>query len=279
MTTIQQAIINGRNTLNDIVDNPQSEALLLLQHASNYSKEFLIAHSEECLSSDICQCYQSHLTRRASGEPLAYITREKEFWSLSLNIEPGVLIPRPETELLVEAALDVATKNQAINILDLGTGSGCIALALAKELPVAKVIACDNSEQSITLAKANAHKHALSNIEFILSDWFEHIYQNDFDIIVSNPPYISVNDTDIELNVKAFEPRSALFSGNQGFEDTYHIIQKALEYLNPGGTLLLEHGYQQAGEIRAYLKKLQYTNIQTLTDIQQLDRVTKGEIN
>ena len=276
MTTIQQAIAEGRNHLANTIDNAGNEALILLQHASNKSKEFLIAHSDESIDAEIYQRYQQHIQRRLAGEPIAYITQEKEFWSLPLSVEPGVLIPRPETELLVETALELCTKDRPIHILDLGTGSGCIALALAKELPLAHIVACDNSEKCIQLAQLNADTNNIENVEFILSDWFEKIPRNDFDFIVSNPPYISQHDCEVELEVKQYEPTSALFSNNHGLADLCHIIQHAPQHLITGGTLIVEHGYQQATAVHDYLDKHQYINISTYTDMQQHERVTTG---
>ncbi len=279
MTTIQQAITEGRKQLADrtldTITNPQHEALLLLQHACQKSKEFLIAHSDESLNATSYQHYQDFVARRMIGEPIAYITQEKEFWSLAFKVEPGVLIPRPETELLVEASLAIVNKTE-INILELGTGSGCIAIALAKQLPKATIIASDNSQQCLQIAQLNAMNHQCKNIYFVESDWFEKINQHDFDIIISNPPYISPDDVNIEQNVQTFEPQSALFSSNCGLADIYHIIQHACEYLIPGGTLLIEHGYQQAETVRTQFEKFSYNNIHTLKDMQQYERVTQG---
>lgn len=282
MITIQQAITEGRKQLAhstiETITNPQHEALLLLQHAYQKSKEFLIAHSDESINATTYQHYQDFLARRLTGEPMAYITQEKEFWSLTFTVESGVLIPRPETELLVEASLAIANKNE-VNILELGTGSGCIAIAIAKQHPKATIIASDISQQCLQVAQLNALKHHCKNIYFIESDWFEKIIQHDFDIIISNPPYISPDDVDIEQNVQTFEPHSALFSSSHGLADINHIIQKACEYLNPGGTLLLEHGYQQAETVRTKFEKFGYNNVHTLKDMQQYERVTQGSIN
>jgi len=280
--TIQQAITEGHKQLSGItaetIANPQREALLLLEYACQKNKEFLIAHCDESLNTTSYQHYQDYLARRVTGEPMAYITQEKEFWSLSLKVKPGVLIPRPETELLVEASLAIANKPE-LNILELGTGSGCIALALAKQLPKATIIASDNSRLCLQVAQLNAIKHQCKNIFFIESNWFKQINQYNFDIIISNPPYISPDDINIEQNVQAFEPHSALFSSNHGFSDLYHIIQHASKYLIPGGTLLLEHGYQQAKTVRTQFEKFGYNNIHTLKDLQQYERVTQGSIS
>ena len=280
MITIQQAINEGRtqltNSPSETIINPHNEALLLLQHACDKSKEFLIAHSDEALNTNTHQLFQQYIARRITGEPIAYITQEKEFWSLSLKVEAGILIPRPETELLVETSLSAANKSN-INILELGTGSGCIALALAKQLPNANIVATDISQHCLHVAQHNAHKHDCHNIRFINSDWFENVTQHDFDLIVSNPPYIATDDNNIAQNVCVFEPHTALFSNNQGLADLNHIIQYAPEYLIAGGTLLLEHGFQQAHAVHAQFKNFGYNNIHTTKDMQHNERVTQGK--
>lgn len=276
MYSIQQTLLNARQILRGHSDNPYHEALLLLQFASGKSKEFLLGHADETLQKSACELFQKSLSRRLTGEPIAYITQTKEFWSLPLEISPGVLIPRPETELIVETTLALAREKQNISILDLGTGSGCVALALAKELPQANIVACDNSRASVLLAQKNARKFNLDNVSIIKSDWFSQITQPFFDIIVSNPPYISARDSELEHNVGLFEPASALFAENNGLASLYHIIRQARQRLGYGGTLLLEHGYQQAQAVQHCLRQNHYHHIETLQDIQQLDRVTKA---
>lgn len=276
MTTIQQAIQYGRESLTSKVDSPQQEASLLLTHAIGKTKEFLIAHSDEQLSDASFQLYQDYLSRRAEGEPTAYIQQQKEFWSLPLTVSAGVLIPRPETELLIEIVLELLTGKDRANILDLGTGSGCIALALAKEKPHATITACDNSSTCIDIAKINAEHLAIDNVNFITSNWFKSVETDNFDIIVSNPPYISNDDKDIEHEVQKYEPESALFSTNQGLEDLFHIIEYAPNYLSSNGTLLVEHGYKQGNDVRIQFKKYNYNNIHTSHDMQQHERVTQG---
>ncbi len=276
MYSIQQTLLNARQTLRSHSDNPYHEALLLLQFASGKSKEFLLAHADETLQPSACELFQKSVSRRLTGEPIAYITQTKEFWSLPLEISPGVLIPRPETELIVETTLALAREKSNISILDLGTGSGCIALALAKELPEANIVACDHSPASVLLAQKNARKLNLDNVRIIQSDWFKQVTQPFFDIIVSNPPYISEQDSELEHSVRQFEPASALFAENNGLASLYHIIRQARQRLHGGGTLVLEHGYRQAQAVHRCLRECHYQHIDTLQDIQQLDRVTRG---
>ena len=278
MTTIQQAIQHGRELLTNKVHHPQQEASLLLAHAIDKTKEFLIAHSDEQLSDGAFQIYKNYLSRRAEGEPVAYIQQQKEFWSLPLKVSPGVLIPRPETELIIEITLKLLADKDCANILDLGTGSGCIALALAKEKPLATITACDNSSACVGLAKINAENLAINNVNFITSHWFESVEINNFDIIISNPPYISHDDEDIEHEVQKYEPDCALFSNNQGLEDLFHIIEHAANHLSSNGILLVEHGYKQGNDVRTQFSEYRYNNIHTSLDMQQHERVTQGTV-
>ena len=278
MTSIQKAIQHGRELLTNKVHSPQQEASLLLAHSINKTKEFLIAHSDEAISDVSFQRYQEYLSRRAEGEPIAYIQQQKEFWSLDLKVSPAVLIPRPETELIIEIALGLLKDKDHANILDLGTGSGCIALALAKEKPAAHITACDNSSDCIDIAKINAQNLTLDNVTLITSNWFQSVQTNNFDIIISNPPYISKDDQDIECEVQKYEPKSALFSSNRGLDDLFHIINHAPKYLSANGTLLVEHGYKQGNDVRTQFNKCGYSNVHTLQDMQQHERVTQGTV-
>lgn len=278
MSSIQEAIQYGREKLDSQVNNSYQEASLLLAHSLGKTKEFLIAHSEDLVSQETFQCYQEYLSRRAQGEPIAYIQGQKEFWSLCLKVSPEVLIPRPETELLIETTLELLTNKEEVSILDLGTGSGCIALALAKEKPHASITACDISSACIDIAKTNAKSQAINNVNFITSDWFQSIEHKNYDIIISNPPYIAEDDDHIEIQVQKHEPLHALFSDNHGRKDLFHIIKNAPAYMTSGGTLLVEHGYQQGNDVRAQFSKYGYNEIHTLLDIQQHERVTQGTI-
>ena len=276
-TSYKHALEFGREHLNAISENPQSEALLLLQHATGKSKEHLIAHHEDALNPQALHDYHQFIQRRQSGEPMAYIKKEKEFWSLPLSVNHHVLIPRPETELLVDTALSILAENPHANILDLGTGSGCIALALAKELPNAKIVASDVSQSCIDTATQNANNLQVSNIQFITSDWFENIPHMAFDLIVSNPPYISTNDKDIEPHVRDFEPSSALFADNNGLQCLIHIIEHARHYLAKQGSILLEHGHQQATDVQHYLTQNDFDQVASYQDMQQYLRATSGQ--
>ena len=219
---------------------------------------------------DLCQ-------RLDSGEPLAYLLGSAEFWSLTLKVTPDVLIPRPETELLVEQALSRFPEKSTIHVLELGTGSGTISIALKKERPHWKITATDKSSAALAIAKHNAETHQ-TDIEFVESDWFQSVERQEFDLILSNPPYIAEDDPHLLGEIR-YEPQMALQSGNDGLRDLRFIIQHAQEHLITDGILLLEHGYDQGLAVQQLLKKQGYQTVQTLKDIFGNDRVssaTKG---
>ena len=275
--TVKQALDYGRTLLRRTAEQSSNEALLLLQHATNKRKETLIAHSEQTLSDERCQIYKNLLRRRSDGEPIAYILKEKEFWSLQLQMAPGVLIPRPETELLVEMALERIPTNKNTTVLDLGTGSGCIALAIASERPHSHIIACDNSSTCINTANRNAERLGLKNISFIESNWFENVGSQTFDVIVSNPPYISEQDPDLQISVREFEPENALIADEDGLSDIKVITKHSRDFMNLNGCLILEHGWNQGSATRSQLEYHRFQNIATFRDLQNHERVTLGE--
>lgn len=275
--TIQAAITQGQDRLRQCTENPYNEVLILLQYITAKSKTLLIAYPDDVLTAEQLDFFEQALLRRDEGEPMAYIIAQREFWSLELKVQSGVLIPRPETELLVEACLPLLEHNRQAKILDLGTGSGCIALALAKEYPSTKIIACDISATCLEVAAHNAQVHQLTNIHFMRSHWFSAIDQMQFDLIVSNPPYIDENDPDIDPNVERFEPDLALFADQYGYADLFHIIENSCGYLTAGGTLLIEHGWQQAMRVRQHLTENGYTSIATSCDLQLHERVTQAQ--
>lgn len=276
--TIAQALAVGKQALAKHA-TPYNEALSLLQHIIGKSKERLIAHSDELLSGDLYQQYEQCLQRRSRGEPIAYIVEQKEFWSLPLYVCPDVLIPRPETELLVETALDLLPKVGTTRVLDLGTGSGCIALAIANERPQISIHACDISSACIRTAKLNAETLNIANVSFTKSNWFTSIAPQPYELIVSNPPYISRHDPDLEKNVRAYEPEQALIAKQNGLEDLQHIIQHAPQFLTDNGKLVVEHGWQQAQHVRDQLIKCGYEQVTTVKDLHEHERVTVGTWN
>lgn len=286
--TIEQAIAYAREylgtqlnhqsnrELEDAVSDAISEIYILLEHITGRNKAALIAHPKTKLSSKEKKQFLDFVARREEGEPIAYITQQRAFWTLDLKITKGVLIPRADTELIVETAIPILKQNPQSHILDLGTGSGCIALALAKEFPEAHIIACDISATCIDIAKHNALIHNIHNVHFMRSHWFSEIHGKKFDLIISNPPYISEDDSYIDEDVELHEPDIALFSEQNGYADLFHIVENAPDFLSSDGTLILEHGFQQAEKVRIHMREYGYTCIQSHCDLQSHERITCG---
>jgi release factor glutamine methyltransferase len=242
---------------------------LLLAHVLNKPRSYLYAHPETKLSTQQQQKFTKLLNRRKNGEPIAYILGHKEFYSLDLKINKHVLIPRPETELLVDLILDKFSAISNINLVDFGTGSGAIALAIAKHRPNWQIIATDKSRNALKVAQNNAQNLNIKNIKFFQGDWCQNI--NNMDIIVSNPPYIAKRDLQ-----STFEPKMALSAGQDGLQHIKTIIKQAKNILKSNGLLFLEHGFDQAQQIQTLMLKRGYTNITTHQDLANHDRVTMG---
>lgn len=277
-TTVLQA-----NLVHDPYLNPKIDANLLLQAVTKKSKAMLFAFGETHLSHDQLAELTLLLQRRQKGEPIAYILGEKEFWSLPLKVSKHTLIPRPDTERVVEIALDWAYKRLEqqtnLHILDLGTGTGAIALALASELGDKAVItAVDIKAEAVSLAEENRQHLGFKQVTFLQSDWFNALQSQQFDLIVSNPPYIDKTDENLKLGDVRFEPLSALVSAQQGLSDLYKIIENAPLYLTAKGALILEHGWQQATAVQQFFQHYDWDEIQSWQDYAGLDRVTKGVI-
>ncbi|AWX14601.1 protein-(glutamine-N5) methyltransferase, release factor-specific [Mergibacter septicus] len=305
-TWLQQAIslLQQQRSDNPYID-PKRDAQVLLQAVTGKSSAYLLAFSETILSRQLEQELTDCLQRRLQGEPIAYILGEKEFWSLPLAVSPATLIPRPDTEVLVEKALQLAKlaistlidnqKNQ-YRILDLGTGTGAIILSLASELfPITKakqielaLVAVDSQMPAVSLAQKNAQRLGIENITIMQSDWFSALNQQEkFDLIVSNPPYIDAQDPHLQLGDVRFEPRSALVAAQQGYADLSKIIQQAPNYLKQQGWLILEHGWQQAEGVQALFRQansnlsgqqLQWQNIQSKQDYAGYPRISLAQL-
>lgn len=239
-------------------------------------KTWLLTWPEKTLTPEQIQQYDDYLGLRSEGMPVAYIVGEKDFWTLTLKVTPATLIPRPETELLVECALEKIAPEEPGNILDMGTGSGAIALAIASERHHCKFLATDICTEALAVAQNNAKRLSITNTSFCQSNWFENIPKQQFDVIVSNPPYIARQDKELEDNVRKYEPLSALHSGHEGLDDIQKIIRQSRDFLKPGGWLLFEHGYTQAEAIQALLKQYDFTQITTFNDLNHLPRVTQA---
>lgn len=257
-------------------DEARLEAQILLSESLNVSRAWMIANSEQALTSDLSGRFFALLQRRLQGEPIAYILGRREFYGLDFIVEPGVLIPRPDTETLVEAALQRIPEHTPARVLDLGTGSGAIAIALAMHRPQAEIIAVDYSPAALDIARKNAANLGAKNLRLLHSDWFAALEQARFEIIVSNPPYIADADPHLAQGDLRFEPASALSSGPDGLDDIRRIIRKAPEYLLSEGWLLLEHGYDQSGKVAELLETGGFAEIGHTADLAGIQRVTFG---
>jgi release factor glutamine methyltransferase len=254
------------------------EARVLAAHAWQVDHAWLIAHDTDALIAQQAATFDALLARRLAGEPVAYLTGRREFFGRPFVVTPDVLIPRPETELLIELALARVAPDQPAALLDLGTGSGCIAVTLALERPRARVTAVDRSAAALAVARHNAELLD-ADVEFLTSDWFEALAGRRFDLIVGNPPYIPAADPHLVRGDVRFEPRSALAAGPEGLDDLRHLIAAARAHLGPGGTLLLEHGYDQAQAISALLSAHGYVRAQTWTDLAGIPRASGGRVS
>jgi release factor glutamine methyltransferase len=254
------------------------EVNLLLQHLLKVNRAWLISHDRDVLTDDQQQDFYAVLQRRLSGEPIAYILGFREFYGLPLKVTPATLIPRPDTETLVEAAFQKISVDVAWDILDLGTGTGAVALAIAKHRPTCNLIGLDASVEALALAIENAQHLDLKNVRFIKSNWFSDLAAERFNLIVSNPPYIAEGDCHLTQGDLRFEPRSALVSGVDGLDDIRRIIQDAPNYLKPNGWLMLEHGYDQAHSVASLLKGHGFSQIDHAQDLAGTLRVTFGSI-
>ena len=252
------------------------EVRILLCHALGVARSWLIGHDRDALADTEEQTYTALLTRRLAGEPIAYIVGSREFFGLEFKTTPAVLIPRPETELLVELALARISENQPCEVLDLGTGSGAIAISIAKNRPWATVTAVDRSPEALAVARENAARPAVPNLRLLLSDWFGALDAQTYDLIVSNPPYVEDADPHLLHGDVRFEPLSALASGTDGLDDIRRIAAAAPQHLRPGGWLLLEHGYNQGEGCRAILRRQGFLDVETIRDLAGLERVSMG---
>jgi release factor glutamine methyltransferase len=276
-TEIRALIDEGAARLKRVADDPRRESEILLGAALGQPRAWLVAHGESrVLDCEATDRFEAHVTRRAHGEPMAYILGEREFWSLPLLVEPAVLIPRPETELVVERALAHVPAGSTGAVLDLATGSGAIALAIASERPGCRVVGTDLSPGAVTLAIRNAARLDLAHVEFRTGSWFEPVQDERFDLIACNPPYIAEGDPRVEGGVHRHEPHAALFSGATGLEALSAVVAGAPRHLDPGGWLLLEHGDRQGEAVRRLLADRGFVDVVTLPDLAGLERCTEG---
>lgn len=253
-----------------------ADARILLRRVLGCSAARLISHPEVMLSAAEWEEYRHFVQRRAAGEPIAYLTGEREFYGYGFAVTPAVLIPRHETELLVELALANFSDRPRSRVLDLGTGSGALAVALAKELPSPDVTAVDRSRDALMVAMANAARLQVS-VSFVVSDWFSALDGDRFDLIVTNPPYIAAADPHLEEGDVRFEPQTALVSGPEGLDDIANIVAHAPYHLEKGGWLFIEHGYDQAFRVRGLLADAGFSGIASWRDLAGIERVSGGQ--
>jgi release factor glutamine methyltransferase len=272
--TLSTLLTDATAALADASPAPRLDAELLLAHALGRERSYLHAHAGEAPDAAVQERFRTLTAARRRGEPIAYLTSKREFWSLELTVSPATLIPRHETELLVELALQRIPGDAQWELLDLGTGSGAIALALARERPRCRVTATDMSAAALAVAEENAVALRTGNVRFVAGDWFAPLGGRRFQFIVSNPPYIREHDPHLTQGDVRFEPLTALTAGSDGLNDLRRIVAAAPAHLESGGWLLLEHGHNQGAEVRELLVAHGYTGAATFRDLQGQERAS-----
>ena len=279
---VSQLLSDATQRLAEAIDLPPREARLearvLASHAWHVAAAWLISHDTDSVSADHAAEFNALLSRRIEGVPVAYLVGLREFYGRPFEVSSDVLIPRPDTELLVERALAALPADQPVEILDLGTGSGCIAVTLALECPRAHVTAVDRSAAALVVAQRNAERLS-ARVELLESNWFSALGDRRFDLIVSNPPYIASQDPHLSRGDVRFEPLSALASGPDGLDDLRHVIHAARDHIKPAATLLLEHGYDQSEAVLALLRTGGIPHAQSWADLSGTLRVSGGKLS
>lgn len=272
MVTVQELLRSGSDLP---TDSARRDTEILLCHCLGKSRAWLYTWPEKEVARDCARDFEKLLAQRREGVPVAYLTGEREFWSLQLAVSDATLIPRPETEILVSWVLELALPNAA-SVLDLGTGSGAIALALASERPHWHVTALDVSQEALQVARGNAVRTRLTSVHFVQSDWYQAVIGQRFNALLANPPYIDGDDPHLALGDVRFEPRSALVSSDSGLEDLGRLVTGAPDQLLDGGWLLLEHGFEQANAVCAMLHDAGFSQVSTRRDMSGQQRITGG---
>lgn len=275
-TTYRGLIDDATRLLYNTSDTPRIDAEVLLQHVIQQPLAWLIAYGDSPANAAHIEAFYHLLEKRQHGQPIAYLTGSREFWSLTLKVTPDVLIPRPDTETLVEQALQVSPADKPLAVLDLGTGSGAIALAIAKERPQSTVLATDASVAALAIAEQNAIRNDLGNVTFLQSDWFQQLPAQRFNLIAANPPYVMRDDPHLKQGDLRFEPDLALVGGGDGLDDIRHICQQSGDYLVPGGYLIIEHGFDQTEQVHHCFQQAGFDAIQVFKDLNNLPRCSSG---
>lgn len=278
-TTVGQLLAEAARDLAANMDAAEArrDAQVLLGFALGVTRAWLSAHADDAAIPEAAGSFRELVRRRRAGEPVAYLLGRREFYGLDFRVTPDVLIPRPDTEVLVEAALEKLPKAEPREVLDLGTGSGCIAIAIAHERPLARVIAVDRSAAALAIAGENARLNR-AGVEFLESDWFGALAGRRFDLIVANPPYVAAGDAHLEQGDLRFEPQTALAAGPDGLADIRRIVAHAPSHLRPGGWLLFEHGYDQAEACRNLLLNAGFSGLVFHADLAGVPRVAGGRL-
>ena len=274
--TISTLIKSATSQLNSTSDTARLDAELLLCHTIKKERSYVFTWPDYALNHTQAKIFNDLLKQRLKGLPIAYLIGYREFWTLKLNVNADTLIPRPETELLVETALNKMLINKPMSVLDLGTGTGAIALSIASEQPSSKVLAVDVSADALAVAQQNSIDNHIHNVKFLKSNWFDQISNQEFDLILSNPPYIEEDDPHINQGDVRYEPRLALTSGTDGFDDIRFIISHSKKRLKHKGWLMFEHGYQQATLSQQLMVQAGYQEVESLKDFAGHERVTIG---
>jgi release factor glutamine methyltransferase len=276
MNTVAASVRNASRELQHCSESPRLDAELLMGRVLGLSRAALIARGDDILAAEAHSAFSRLVARRSAGQPVAYLTGTREFWSMSLSVTPAVLVPRPETEILVELALQLLPPDDRRSILDLGTGSGAIALALASERPACRVTAVDVSAEALAVATENARTLGITHIDWRRGSWFGPVRGERFDLIAANPPYVAADDP--ALQELASEPLQALSPGPTGLEALSAIVTGAAQYLHDRGWLILEHGSDQGAQVSALLETNGFSDIRSHVDALGLPRVTLGTI-
>jgi release factor glutamine methyltransferase len=277
MPSIKSALAQAAERLAAVSDSALLDAEILLCRVLDKERSHLRAWPDKRLPPEHASAFWALVEERQQGKPIAYILSSREFWSREFYVTPDVLIPRPDTELLIELSLKLIPENRPASLIDLGTGSGIIAITLAAERPKANVNAADFSLAALAIAKHNALRHQLAHIRFYHSDWFNQVPAASFDLIISNPPYIAEDDSHLQQGDIRFEPQSALVAARNGLSDIQVIAGQARSRLNNQGHLLIEHGYNQQLAVQAIFTALGYAQVQTYQDLSGQPRVTYGQ--
>ena len=275
--TIQQALQQARQNLAESSPTAGLDAQVLLSHILQCNTAHLLAWPEKKLNREQIANYRQLIQQRQQGVPVAHLTGLREFWSLNFSVNDSTLIPRPETETLIEFILDKFSDREKIKLLDMGTGTGAIAITIATEKPGWEIFASELIEDALKLARDNSNRHQTSNITFIHSDWFNNIKHNDFDIIVSNPPYIANDDPHLLAGDVRFEPQSALSAGTTGMNDIEHLCAHAKNHLTQNGWLIVEHGYNQKQLVADCFAENDFVQIEQKQDLSGHIRMTAGK--